>query len=585
MRLAGNAESKLPTALSSSSKITDTKHATHTAALTHTPTQMSQSSERLSESDLWETQSNASTMENNELENLSVSTFDQLPQTTPRSLAHRHVTLDNVGGGGKIVISENDNALDLAMDYCSTHDLDFHTEDGALVVRQISLKILQLLRWKLSQTRKRLKKATGHEVKEKFMHAVNLLQRTQHDKKKLALKLATTRSNLHEKKEELVQILSSVETTREELVQMTETFETYKKENERVQHESEQRSIAQMQKVVLANTSSLDTKVTERIEAVQHGCETKLQEASKEFEIQLDAMQKDHASTVAQLRLEKQMATSRVAQLTRQLAEMAASKQLAVAAKLRRIQDLQKQVDTATELTTQAQARMEGLHRLVETAETVRDQALETMTNYVSSDGDTTQWNTVNALTQMAAESEQLAVAKAVERAASKEEKKLQAIHKEHEGVLLHREQLMQDLQATAQVRVELEVEKASTRAKEAEKEAELQVRHAQTRFSKRRSSIVKQKEKLRLTVVQEKAALTRKAEQAITRLQTAHEQTLEEEAARSKKTLATLQVGIFLGDFGNFFFVFCSQSCSPPTFFRRKSKRNAHTGTRYKSN
>ena len=103
---------------------------------------MSQSSERLSESDLWETQSNASTMENNELENLSVSTFDQLPQTTPRSLAHRHVTLDNVGGGGKIVISENDNALDLAMDYCSTHDLDFHTEDGALVVRQISLKIL-----------------------------------------------------------------------------------------------------------------------------------------------------------------------------------------------------------------------------------------------------------------------------------------------------------------------------------------------------------------------------------------------------------------------------------------------------------
>lgn len=161
---------------------------------------MSQSQNEMSASDLWETQSNASEMGNTELETLSESTFDQLPPDDRRSsVAKRNVTLYNVPGGQTLVISENEDPIDLAKRYCSTNGLDFDSEGGTNIAQQISFKQLQLLRWKLSQTRKRLKKATSQAVKQKFRHAVNLLQRTQHDKKKLTVKLATTRNNMHEK--------------------------------------------------------------------------------------------------------------------------------------------------------------------------------------------------------------------------------------------------------------------------------------------------------------------------------------------------------------------------------------------------
>ena len=67
----------------------------------------------------------------------------------------------------------------------------------------------------------------------------------------MTVKLATTRNNLHEKTEELVHTLTSLTQTTTELNETKSTFENYKKEKERIVMEIEERSIAQMQKVVL----------------------------------------------------------------------------------------------------------------------------------------------------------------------------------------------------------------------------------------------------------------------------------------------------------------------------------------------
>ena len=506
---------------------------------------MSQSQNEMSASDLWETQSNASEMGNTELETLSESTFDQLPPDDRRSsVAKRNVTLYNVPGGQTLVISENEDPIDLAKRYCSTNGLDFDSEGGTNIAQQISFKQLQLLRWKLSQTRKRLKKATSQAVKQKFRHAVNLLQRTQHDKKKLTVKLATTRNNMHEKTEELVHTLSSLTRTTTELNEVKSMFENYKKEKERIVMEIEERSIAQMQKVVLERTS-MDSKVEERIESVKNTYQTELEEASKEFETQYDELQKVKSAAVAKLQLGQKMANNQVARLTRQLEAVEMTKQLELDAKLRRNIELKQKLQKVEAMNATKSEQMEQMRVEMKASKKLRDEAVAAAAQALSAE-DCERKNTMQLLANISVEEQQLAISKAVDEYACQEERKVQERTTMHENRVLEMEHKftadLQKIQHKANNRIALEIQKASNRVKKAEEEAELRIRDAQSSFSKRRSSIIEKTSKLRRNSIQEKSALSKQAQQDLQTLQTSHQQKLKHETTKSNTVVKELQ-------------------------------------------
>ena len=506
---------------------------------------MSQSQNEMSASDLWETQSNASEMGNTELETLSESTFDQLPPDDRRSsVAKRNVTLYNVPGGQTLVISENEDPIDLAKRYCSTNGLDFDSEGGTNIAQQISFKQLQLLRWKLSQTRKRLKKATSQAVKQKFRHAVNLLQRTQHDKKKLTVKLATTRNNMHEKTEELVHTLSSLTRTTTELNEVKSMFENYKKEKERIVMEIEERSIAQMQKVVLERTS-MDSKVEERIESVKNTYQTELEEASKEFETQYDELQKVKSAAVAKLQLGQKMANNQVARLTRQLEAVEMTKQLELDAKLRRNIELKQKLQKVEAMNATKSEQMEQMRVEMKASKKLRDEAVAAAAQALSAE-DCERKNTMQLLANISVEEQQLAISKAVDEYACQEEKKVQERTTMHENRVLEMEHKftanLRQMQHEANNRIALEIQKASNRVKKAEEEAELRIRDAQSSFAKRRSSIIEKTSKLRRNSIQEKSALSKQAQQDLQTLQTSHQQKLKHETTKSNTVVKELQ-------------------------------------------
>ena len=507
---------------------------------------------QLSMSEIWETQSNASEIGNRELEALSDSAFDQLPEeekndhSKPKSkVAKRSIKLADVAGSGNITITENDSALELAIQYCEKNGLDFESQGGPNITQQISAKQLSLLRWKLSQTRKRLKKATSQAVKQKFMHAVNLLQRTQHDKKKLTTKLAATRSNLHEKTEELVETCTALTKATEELNEIKNSFDSYKKEKEQVLKEVEERSIAQMQKVVLEGTS-INNKVEERIDGIRVKYETRLSEASKEFETQFDDLEKTKNAIIEKLQLENKMSNNQVLRLTHQLEDFQLSKQIDLDAKLRNNQDLNNK-NKKLEATNNTQSeQIEILLKEVKRSKALRDEAVAAATQAASltiKSSDSKKQKLLEVIKTIAQEGHALTISEAMNANAIKEEKRVNELNLIHENLMAELSKSftaeLEDVQKKCRIRIETEINKATIRIKSAEEEAELKVRDAQASYAKRRSSIVKQKQSIRRNSIQKLSALTQKAQEDIKTLQTSHKEQLQNESTKSESLIA----------------------------------------------
>ena len=491
----------------------------------------------------WETQSNASSVMNSDIGYLSESAFDRGPEQADlkslatstkdkdfksaakriTSLGQRNITLSNVGGSGHIIITENDNPNDLALIYCQTNGLDVDI-DGPVVASQIQAKQLSLLRWKLSSTRKKLKKADGDGVRSKFMHAVNLLQRTQHDKKKQGVKLAELRSGLHQKTEELVQVLSDFETYKKKmdasLIGTKQKFDKYKLVKENQIKKFEQKSIEQMQKVVMEGSvdKDTDTKMEERIANIKTEYETRLQAASKNFEAQMDVSHSDRDATVGKLQREKKMVTVQLNQLERRVEEMELDQKTTVATHRRKNDSFQAQLESLKQTNATKDIRLLEMNLTVVQAEKLRDEATE------SAAASLTETDTLNNIKRIAREAETLAVASALDEASKTEEELRQKREKEHETALSINETnfalQIKKLRKAADERVAEEVEKAEKRITDAEKQASSQVKDAQSKFAKRRSSVVKQREELRKNLEQDKAEDARYAEEKFVTLQ-----------------------------------------------------------------
>ena len=460
--------------------------------------------------------------------------------------AKRDVKLSNVGGSGHIVITENDNAIDLAMTYCETNGLDIDVE-GPNVARQIQAKQLSLLRWKLSSTRKSLRKATGRDVKQKFMHAVNLLQRTQHDKKKQSVKIADLRGNLHAKTEELVTVLSDFESyktkTDVSLLETKSNFEKYKRDKEKQILDFEEKSIEQMQKVVMEGSNKeTDIEIHYRIQTVRDDCEKRIRAVSKDFEQQLDETQRDNNATVAKLQREKKMTSTQMTQMERQFEELQLNKQTELDTLARKVLSLQTQVDEAKKIDVSKDIRLAEMSAAVKHADKLREEATMIAESLSMGVGKQSALEKLAHISHQAAE---LAVTSALEDAAEMEENRRQAKDKKHAEALLAKEttftKKIEEMRLQMEMRVHEETDKAEKRVEDAEKHAATKVRDAQSSFAKRRSSVAKQKEDLRKSSNSEKTEMSNKAEEQMQSLRKKHMREIAKQDSQHQQMIANV--------------------------------------------
>ena len=506
------------------------------------------------DSEDWEIQSNVSeTPTEGDIGYLSESTFDKGPETATKQggpkvdKASRDVVLSNVGGSGHLVIGESDNSVDLAAKYCEANGLDYEM-DGGEIIHQVQAKQVSLLRWKLSQNRRKLAKVKSQDIQQKFKHAVNLLQRTQSDKKKLAAKMTETRSNLHEKTEELVRVLGSFEEYKNqastELEKTKNNFETYKKKKENEILAIEEHAMELNKKVVM---ESIDMNAEDRVQAIQDACKQKIQLMCKDFEAQLDSLHVENTASVGKLQRESKMATTQLARTTREFKSLQLTHQTELQAQLHRVDLITTKLQQSQTRETEKDVRLQQLQAALEKANVLREEAIVATSQILSTER--TQEDTHAALEKVASvarETKDLAVAQHLEKTAAEEEVKMQALRNEHEKALQEKEReyaaKVEEILKIADERITQEVENAEERALEAEKKAASLVQHAQSKFAKRRSSVLQQKNEMRRNSIQEKNTIAKQAEENLLAVAAAHQKEIEAQAVASKELAAGLK-------------------------------------------
>ena len=360
--------------------------------------------------------------------------------------------------------------------------------------------------------------------------------------------MTETRSNLHDKTEELVRVLGSFEEYKNqastELEKTKNNFEKYKKKKENEILAIEEHAMELNKKVVM---ESIDMNAEDRVQAIQDACKQKIQLMSKDFEAQLDSVHEENTASVGKLQRESKMATTQLARTTREIKSLQLTHQTELQAQLHRADLIATKLQQSQTRETEKEARLQQLQAALEKANVLREEAIVATSQILSVEG--TQEDTHAALEKVASiarETKDLAVAQHLEKTAAEEEVKMQALRNEHEKVLQEKEReyaaKVEEILKNADERIAQEVENAEKRALEAEKKAASLVQNAQSKFAKRRSSVVQQKNEMRRNSIQEKNTIAKQAEENLFAVAAAHQKEIKAQAAASKELAAGLK-------------------------------------------